>query len=99
MDYRALRRAILGGPPMKGATGCEMGVTSRTVEGRNGGTLTPHPPGSNGASERVPSGATRCEMGAEGQVAPGAFPQPHSGALGSPVEGSRTRGTYLPWPR
>ena len=39
---------------MKGATGCEMGVAGRTVEGRNGGTLTPHPPGSNGGVHRGP---------------------------------------------
>src|SRR5712692_6169735 len=32
----------------RGATGCEMGEACRTVEGRNGGTLTPRPPGSNG---------------------------------------------------
>ena len=38
-----------------GATGCEMGAAGRTVEGRNGGTLTPHPPGSNGGVHRGPS--------------------------------------------
>ena len=37
-----------------GAYGCEMGVAGRTVKGRNGGTLTPHPPGSNGGVHRGP---------------------------------------------
>ena len=37
-----------------GATGCEVDVNSRAVEGRNGGTLTPHPPGSNGGVRRGP---------------------------------------------
>src|SRR6266849_3028431 len=37
-----------------GATGCEMGAAGRTVEGRNGGTLTPRPPGSNGGVHRGP---------------------------------------------
>jgi len=39
--------------PDPAPTGCELGAR-RTVEGRNGGTLTPHPPGSNGGVRRGP---------------------------------------------
>src|SRR5437879_2923132 len=42
-----------------GVTGCEMGVASRTVEGRNGGSLTPYPPGSNGGVHRGPDKGIR----------------------------------------
>ncbi len=58
------------GEPL-GATGCELGV--RRVEGKNGGSLTPHPPGSNGGvhrgRDRFPRNAVRAllvnAMGAE----------------------------------
>src|SRR5882762_10476801 len=43
----------------KGATGCELGVPPRSVEGRNGGTLTPYPPGSNGGMHRGPDKGIR----------------------------------------
>jgi hypothetical protein len=36
-----------------GPTGCELGAP-RQVPGRNGDTLTPHPPGSNGGTKRGP---------------------------------------------
>ena len=43
----------------KGATGCELGVPPRSVEGRNGGNLTPYPPGSNGGVHRGPDKGIR----------------------------------------
>src|SRR5437867_4087204 len=45
--------------PPRGATGCELGVPPGSVEGRNGGTLTPYPPGSNGGVHRGPDKSLR----------------------------------------
>ena len=39
-----------------------MGVATRTVEGRNGGDLTPHPPGSNGGVHRGPDRQLRINV-------------------------------------
>jgi hypothetical protein len=48
------RSEAKGGPRADpGPTGCEVGER-RQVPGRNGGTLTPHPPGSNGGTKRGP---------------------------------------------